>query len=118
MRELHRVAAKMAVGILVVVATALPAGPLASATVEPDNSTPTTEAPPEATEPPVEDTIPDDTLVGAGEPDSDIDGTVAAIAVVGFVLLVGVAAWWMVRRPNPDAEPHPPVPPAGPSDLI
>ena len=44
----------------------------------------------------------------------------AFLAVVGFVLLVGLASWWMVRRSDPDAEPMPPVPPSTPppSDLI
>jgi len=61
-----------------------------------------------------------DELVGAGSPDSDVDSTTAAIAVVGFVLLVALAAWWMVRRTDPDAEPmprrHPETGP--PSDLL
>jgi hypothetical protein len=72
-----------------------------TATTEPDDSTPGT-------------TI-DDALVGAGDPDSDIDTTTAAIAVVGFVALLGLASWWMVRRSDPDAAPMPPQPP---SDLI
>ena len=56
-----------------------------------------------------------DALVGAGDPDSDIDTTTAAIAVVGFVALLALASWWMVRRSDPDAAPMPPPPP---SDLI
>ena len=72
-----------------------------TATTEPDDSTP--------------DTTIDDTLVGAGDPDSNIDTTTAAIAVVGFVALLGLASWWMVRRFDPDAAPMPPQPP---SDLI
>lgn len=72
-----------------------------TATTEPDDSTP--------------DTSLDDTLVGAGDPDSDIDSTTAAIAVLGFIALVGLASWWMVRRADPDAAPMPPPPP---SDLI
>ena len=71
------------------------------ATTEPDDSTP--------------DTSLDDTLVGAGDPDSDIDTTTAALAVVGFIALIGLASWWMVRRSDPDAAPMPPPPP---SDLI
>jgi hypothetical protein len=66
-------------------------------------------------------TTPDDeALVGAGDPDSEVDSTAALIAVVGFVLLVALAGWWMVRRSDPDAEPMPRNDPdAGPpSDLI
>ena len=70
-------------------------------TTEPDDSTP--------------DTTIDDALVGAGDPDSDIDTTTAAIAIIGFVALLGLASWWMVRRSDPDAAPMPPRPP---SDLI
>lgn len=66
-------------------------------------------------------TTPDTTepggLIGAGEPDSHIDPLYTALAVLGFVGLVGVASWWMVRRDDPDAGPMPPRgdtdPPAG-----
>ncbi len=58
-----------------------------------------------------DDSMPDDALVGAGDPDSDVDTTTAAIAVVGFVALVVLASWWMVRRSDPDAEPMPRQPP-------
>jgi hypothetical protein len=80
------------------------------------DSTPATSEPDTSTS----DAPANDELVGAGSPDSDVDSTTAAIAVVGFVLLVALAAWWMVRRSNPDAEPmpreHPE--PGPPSDLI
>jgi hypothetical protein len=79
-------------------------------TTEPESTTATTEP-----DDSIPDTTIDDTLVGAGEPDSDIDTTTAAIAVVGFVTLLVLASWWMVRRSNPDAAPMPPRPP---SDLI
>lgn len=79
-------------------------------TTEPESTTATTE-PDESTP----DTTIDDALVGAGDPDSNIDTTTAAIAVVGFVALLGLASWWMVRRSDPDAAPMPPQPP---SDLI
>ncbi len=61
-----------------------------------------------------------DALVAAGDPDDDIDATTAAIAVVGFVALLTVASWWMVRRSDPDAEPMPRQhgEPGPPSDLI
>jgi len=79
-------------------------------TTEPETTTATTE-PDDSTA----DTATDDVLVGAGDPDSDINTTTAAIAVVGFVALLGLASWWMVRRSDPDAAPMPPQPP---SDLI
>jgi hypothetical protein len=84
-----------------------PTGPDSTpVTSEPDTSTPTSQG--------------DDELVGAGSPDSDVDSTTATIAVVGFVLLVALAGWWMVRRTDPDAEPmprrHPETGP--PSDLL
>ena len=79
-------------------------------TTEPESTTATTE-PDDSTA----DTTIDDVLVGAGNPDSDIDTTTAAIAVVGFVTLLVLAIWWLVRRSYPDAAPMPPQPP---SDLI
>jgi hypothetical protein len=96
----------------------------ATATTVPD-ATPTTTPTPTTpgTEP--EDSAPEtsvsgDTLVAAGEPDDDIDATTATIAVVGFVLLVGLASWWMVRRNDPDEAPMPPgaAGSSPPSDLI
>lgn len=51
---------------------------------------------------------PDDTLVGAGTPDDDVDPLNATLAIIGFVALVGLASWWMVRRDDPDAAPMPP----------
>ncbi len=118
MRERRHRPFVLVAAILVAVTAGLGVGP--SAWASPDTTTPSTDAPTETTEPPVDDTTVDDTLVGAGEPDSDVDGTVAAIAIIGFVLLLAVAAWWMVRRSNPDGEPKPPAQPTGlpPSDLI
>jgi hypothetical protein len=96
--------------------------PTPDPTLEPEapDSTPpesTTESTTESTEPEdsTSDTSLDDALVGAGDPDSEIDTTTAAIAVVGFIALIGLASWWMVRRSDPDAAPMPPQPP---SDLI
>lgn len=117
MRDCRRAGVAAVVGVVVATVTMLPGAPLASATVDPGSSAPTTESPPEGPDTTVEATIVDDTLVGAGDPDTDVDGTVAAIAVVGFLLLVAVAAWWMVRRSDPDAGPMPPARPP-PSDLI
>ena len=39
-------------------------------------------------------------MVGA---DPDLDGgDVALIAIAGAIALLGIAAWWMSRRPDPD----------------
>lgn len=56
---------------------------------------------------------PSEELVGS-EPDTD-RGDVALIAVVGLVLVLSLAAWWMVRRDDerPVADREPP-----PTDLI
>ena len=67
-----------------------------------------------------ENTAPADSTVGSGDglvganPDPDT-GDVALIAIVGLVVLLSLAAWWMVRR---DEERPVPDPPAPPSDLI
>ena len=36
--------------------------------------------------------------------DDDDNYELIALGLVGFVLLVGLAAWWMVRRDDPDRE--------------
>jgi len=126
MSEIRRCAAAIGVGVLCALALSGPA--LAServATPEPsDSMVPGSTQPesPETTEPEdttPEDSTPDDTLVGAGDPDGDIDTTVAVVAVIGFLLLLAVASWWMVRRSDPDGQPMPPQSGgAAPSDLI
>lgn len=124
MRDITRSAAAIGVGALCVLALSLPAaaaGPVGA--VAPSDTTPvsTEPAPPETTVPDdgaPDESTPDDTLVGAGTPDDDIDTTVAVVAVVGFVILLGVASWWMVRRSDPDAQPMPPRGGSPPSDLI
>lgn len=125
MRDFTRAALAVGIGLLGAVSVSLPAAAVRAATVEPtetapEATVPDTTEPTEPTEPPSEATSPEDTLVGAGDPDTDIDGTVALIAVVGFVILLAVASWWMVRRSDPDAQPMPPRPTSGapPSDLI
>ncbi|WP_040493197.1 hypothetical protein [Ilumatobacter nonamiensis] len=81
-----------------------------SATVEDDQNeddTPESEAPAPETDPPgtepadtTTDTAADLGVIGA---DPDVDGgDVAVIAVVGLVAVLGVAAWWMTRRRDPD----------------
>jgi hypothetical protein len=80
-----------------------PPEPTVSEPSTPEPSTPDTSEPDTSTSGSQEN----DELVGAGSPDSDVDSATAGIAVVGFVLLVALAGWWMVRRSNPDAEPMP-----------
>jgi len=74
-------------------------------TTEPDTTEPGTTEPgttePESSEP--ESSEPDTT----GEEDESDDPTVAIIAVIAFVGLIGVASWWMVRRNDDDDAPHP-----------
>lgn len=77
-----------------------------STTEPPATEPPETEPP--ATEPPAE-TDPPSTETAPGEGGSDVDTTVTVIGVLAFVGLIGVAAWWMVRRRDDD-EPHPPAP--------
>jgi hypothetical protein len=77
-------------------------------TTEPETSEPEETAPP-TSEPP------------ASEPhataDDDSVSTAAAIAgAIGVLALIGVAAWWMVRRADEDDEPHP-RPPASDEPL-
>ena len=59
------------------------------------------------------DTSPADTEVLDGETVQEEDEglDVAPIALVGFVILIAVAGWWMVRRDDADDQPSPP--PAG-----
>ncbi len=117
MRDLIRAATGVGVAVLCAMCVSFPAAATPPATVEPPETPPATAepTPTDATTSP-----PDDTLVGAGDPDGEIDGTVAAIAVIGFVVLLAIASWWMVRRSNPDNQPMPPRPPGDspPSDLI
>ena len=81
--------------------------PIAPEPTDPEPSA--TDTTPDTTEP--DDSVPStstkETLIAAGDPDDDVDTTTTAIAIVGFILLVAVASWWMVRRNNPDAEPMP-----------
>ena len=94
--------------------------PIAPDPPDPESSAPVTT--PDTTEP--DDSVPststEETLIAAGDPDDDVDTTTAALAIIGFILLVAVAGWWMVRRTDPDAEPMPPRDgqTGPPSDLI
>lgn len=67
----------------------------------PDDGTEPSEPsdPPEGGEPPIEEG-PD---VSASD-DDEVDPVLVALAVLGFVVLVGVAARWMLRRDDPDDE--------------
>ena len=81
--------------------------PIAPDPTDPEPSAPDTT--PDTTEP--DDSVPststEETLIAAGDPDDDVDTTTAALAIIGFILLVAVAGWWMVRRTDPDGEPMP-----------
>jgi hypothetical protein len=121
-------AAFVAALVLTLGVLGVPAG--ASAT--PDTTTPATTTPatttPATTTPasgPSTEAQPDSTVPRAAtEPSTTESGdrrsvsTVrVVIGVVGIVVLIGIAAWWMVRRDDEDDAPHPPGP-SSYSDLI
>ncbi len=124
MREPTRRIAGVVVGVLL----ALGPGFAAAAATPPDSLSAPNAVPPASTTPPSESPAssepesaePDETLIGAGDPDGEVDGTVALVAVVGFLALLAVASWWMVRRSDPDAQPMPAGRTGGPppGDLI
>ncbi len=122
MRDLIRAATGVGVAVLCAMIVSSPVAASGPATVEPPDTPPATAepTPPDTTPPDTTTSPPDETLVGAGDPDGEIDGSVAAIAVVGFLVLLAIASWWMVRRYDPDREPMPPRPPGDPppSDLV
>jgi hypothetical protein len=78
----------------------------------------TTETPPVDLDPEdsVAETIPDDSLppeeslpppAATGPTNDPVDPLTVVVALAGFAVLLGVAAWWMVRRVDPDAQPLP-----------
>jgi len=77
----------------------------------PDTSAPD---PSESTVPPTtevtEDTLPDDSIVPSDESpeEEDEDLNVAPVAIVGFILLLAIASWWMIRQDDADDRPSPP----------
>lgn len=83
---------------------------------EPSESSvpPTTEAP--------EDTLPDDAAVPSDESleEEDEGLNVAPVAIVGFILLLAIASWWMIRQDDVDDRPSPPPSgePEWPADQI
>jgi hypothetical protein len=124
MRDMVRSATTLGLGTLCALVLALPVSAGEPSTVEPSETAPAPSepAPTETTSPESTDVTADssapDTTVGTSEPDDDINRTVTVIAVIGFILLLGVASWWMVRRQDPDAQPMPPASDVPPSDLI
>ena len=98
----------MTIAVLFVVAMAAPGAAHAGVQSAPADSVPS-EPPttdPETTEPP--NTEPPTTRPAESVDDGDDIGTAAAVlGILGFVALVGVAAWWMIRLGNEDDAPHP-----------
>ena len=95
------------------------ATPVATATTEP--STVATSVATATTEP---STVASTTPPTAATTDSADDGVTSStstigvvIGSIGVVVLLGIAAWWMVRRDDEDEAPHPPGP-SSYSDLI
>ncbi len=82
----------------------------ASATMP--GTTPT--GPSESTAPPTtevaDETLPDDTQLPSDETlEEEDEGLDAApVLIVGFVALLAIASWWMVRRDDEDDRPSPP----------
>ena len=110
-------AKRCAVGLSVLVAIAGSTavaeahGPLSRTSDTTPNSVATT-APAEITPPSGAGTSgPTTTATGAG---SDQPATISTVGVVvgiaGVTILLGGAAWWMVRREDEDEAPHPPRP--------
>jgi hypothetical protein len=106
------------IAVLFILSMALPtqahAG-LRSATTDPVTSEPDTSEPgtsePATSEPTTSGPTTSTPTTGSADSVEDeadpVDTTVAIIGTIGFVALIGVAAWWMVRRRNDDDEPHP-----------
>ena len=59
---------------------------------------------PETSEPPPEEEDPTDDERNEAGPEDEPDPVFVALALAGFVALLSVAAWWMVRREDPDAD--------------
>jgi hypothetical protein len=125
MRDIMRSATALGLGVLCAVALSLPVSADEPSTVEPSATAPAPTEPtpvdtttPESTDVAADTVAPDTTIVGADEADDEINATVTTIAVIGFILLLAVASWWMVRRRDPDAQPMPPAHDVPPSDLI
>ena len=72
-------------------------------TTMPADTTPSDTTPTDTTP---ADTTPPATLVGV-DPDL-VGGDVALVAVVGLVVVLSLAAWWMVRRKDEGPVPDPP----------
>lgn len=70
---------------------------------------PTGTDPSDTTAPPNTE-APDDTLVPADETVQEEDEAlnVAPVAIVGFLVLLAIASWWMLRRDDADDQPSPP----------
>jgi hypothetical protein len=96
----------LAVTVVPGVAHALVASVDEPASTEPGTSQPDTTAPdttaPDTTAPPTTEPV-----VATPATDGDDDAIVAVIGLAGFVALIAVAGWWMIRRNDDDDAPHP-----------
>lgn len=73
----------------------------------PDGSEPVTTPPdqqPDTSEPTEGENSPDDQTPTTAPTDDDVDPVGVGLAAAGFILLVGIAAWWMLRRDDPGAD--------------
>jgi hypothetical protein len=108
-RTPSRVAGAFVAAVVLTILMMAGSAQAASASVEPPPTEPETSEP-ETTEPGTSE--PETTGPDTSEPDAATDGDTDAVilAAIAFVALIGVAAVWMMRRPNGDDAPHPPPP--------
>lgn len=120
-----RAVRRFVVGMAVIIAAGVPVASieagrasLAAAPSDTTAETADTTAPPDTTVPSsVATSVPTTETVADEDDSSSINAIGVVIGIIGIVALLGVAAWWMVRRDDPDDAPHPPGP-SSYSDLI
>jgi len=102
---------RSAVGVLILTVAVLFfgfAGSVSATVPNPTGTDPSDTTAPPTTEAP-DDTLPDDTLVPGDETVQEEDEglDVAPVAIVGFLVLLTIASWWMLRRDDVDDQPSP-----------